>query len=226
MKFFVLLICFLILFSSCATERVIEEPFEVSLKSPRIPAGTIDAQFDRVFGGLRRENIEVSYFPREDAVCLEFRIDSMTYYQFWSSKGRETFILALEAYKEDYLQKAFNRSSRKTKRHYDTVKGFLIWQAFRFTIQASAEVNIDLGYFFKENRPYFSVNQREAYYLDPIARSDNRRSNEITMYFIRSQADELAAIFNPEYLRGLTAVNIEGGNQGLFSTLDIIYDDY
>jgi hypothetical protein len=173
-------------------------------------------------GGLRKREVTVSYFPREDAVCLMYREDFMTYYQFWSNEGRNAFFIALENYKEDFEARNLARNSRQTARKYGTIEGFLIWQLTRFTIQASAQSTIDLGHQFRGHAPYFTINQREAHYLDPMSRDNNRSSPHIMMFFTRAQADNLAALFDRQLLQGLRAAHIGTINQTL---LDIdIYD--
>ena len=62
-------------------------------------------------------------------------------------------------------------------------------------------MNVQLGYQFRDDAPYFSVNQREAEYKEEMSRDNNRTSTAITMYFTRAQAAELAALFDQSFLR-------------------------
>ena len=194
----------------CSSVKTAKEPFSVELNSVRLPAGTVDAQFDRFLfiGGLKKDNITVEYFPREDAVCLQYRKDFITYYQFWDNDARDAFLTALGKYKEDYTTRKLGKGGRKTKRNYGSVESYLIWQSSSFTVQAKAPMNIEMGYFFKDNAPFFTINQGEADYEDPVTRDSNRTSQEITIYFTRAQADNLAALFDPYYLRGLITTDI------------------
>jgi len=205
---------------ACTTGgRTEKEEFIVDLNSPQIPMGGIDVQMDKTFPlpGIRKINVTMSYFPIEDAVCLQYRVDLMTYFQFWSRSGRAAFIKALEEYKEDYAARDLERrGGARARRKYGNVEGYLIWQLSRYTTQAKSSVNIELGYSFQENSPYFLVNQREAYYL--VSQQESRDTQQKAMYFTRAQADELAVFFNQEYLQGLSPV-------GAFNE-DTNYDEY
>jgi hypothetical protein len=175
-----------------------------------IKADTIEAQFDNELsvGDIKKEKITVSYFPNEDAVCLEFKLEFTTFYQIWTKEGRETFIRALENYKTDYENKSLGKGSQKTRRQYGTVNGYLIWQMLSFTAPAGEAAVIDLGYFFKQKLPYFTINQREVTFKDPSNSDVSKKSQRIPIYFTRAQADRLAELFNQDYLRGLAAGNI------------------
>ena len=227
MRFLAILVISLIIttvFSACATTREIEKPFTVDINSPKIPIDTIEVQFDNTMfrSGLRKVEVAVSYFPLENAVCLEYRLDSITYHLFFDWRGRAAFINALEQYKQDFEQRNFERNTRQSRRHYDTVQGYLFWQRFRFSVQAEGEVGISIGYFFKDRRPYFTITQREAVYIDPQSQRDMHKSGEITMYFTRAQADALAALFSEQHLRGLS--NNRSLDSFLNSNTD--FDDY
>jgi hypothetical protein len=221
-KIFTILLISLV-FGACATSvKEEKEEFKVSLDSPQISMGLIDVQIDKIFPlpGIRKINVTMSYFPREDAVCLQYRVDLMTYYQFWSRSGRTAFVKALEEYKEDYAERNLDRRGGiRAKRKYGNVEGYLIWQMARYTVQAKAGVNIEIGYSFKDNSPYFTLNQREARYVDPISEKELRETQQMATYFTRAQADELAALFDQQYLQGLVS-------GGAFSDNDNYDEDY
>jgi len=204
---FIILLSILIFLSTCSSTQTVKERFTVDLRSHQIPMGTIDAQFDSAFsfGGLRKNDIIVSYFPVEDAVCLQYKNDFITYYVFWNKVNRIAFLRALENYKEDYNQRNFGKSSRKSKDNYEKVNGYLIWQSFSFTVQANGHPDIGMGYYFKNKAPYFTIFQHKAYFHDLQSKQKNRQSTEITIYFTRAQADNLAAIFNTLYLQEYNA---------------------
>jgi len=187
---------------SCVTTKKDVKEFIVDFDAPKIEIGEIEAQFDRFLslGSLKKVMVPVSYYPTEDAVCLQFRSELVTYYQFWSRDGRDAFISALEKYNADYSARDLDSKNRKSLRQYGTVKGYLVWQLHRFAVRAKANMNVELGYTFERKAPYFTVNELEAEYIDPVSRDNNRTSMIVTMYFTRAQADELAAIFNQDYL--------------------------
>jgi len=230
MKKFLSLSIIALMFGACVTSKPEVEVFTVNLKSPQISMGEIEAQFDKIFPlpGVNKKTIRVSYFPREDAVCLRYTSELMTYYQFWSRNGREAFINALAKYKEDYSARSLDRrGGKKAKKEYGAAYGYLIWQLHEWTIQAKANVNIELGYSFKENNPYFSLNQLEAFYEDPRYRDLNRETQPIPIYFTRAQADELAILFDHEYLQGLRSSGDTGIDEYFEDdSVDGIVDEY
>jgi hypothetical protein len=204
---FILALTLCLAFSACGTTGNRERPeeFIVEMDSMQVEIGQIELQLDTLLGiaGLRRANVTVLYFPREDAVCLRYSQNFITYNQFWSRTGREAFINALSRYNEDYDARELNRNTRQSRRAYGTVQGYLVWQQFSFSIRARANMDVELGYEFRDRAPYFTVNQREAEYIDRISRDNNRTSQIITMFFTRAQAAELAALFEQQFLDGL-----------------------
>jgi len=211
-KIFILLIC-IPLFLSCETtgSQTTDDKFIVRLDSQQIVINTIDAQYDDSLG-LKKKNINVIYFSEDDTVALQYRVDFITYHQLWNKNSRTVFIEALKKYNEEYDERVINsRGGRRTLRSYGRVNGFLIWQLHAYTVRARANVDIDLGYSFYQRLPYYTVTQREAFYINPNNKDNNRTSQERTLYFTRAQAAELAAIFDQEFLEGLAANRVRSG---------------
>jgi len=184
-----------------------KEKFTVSLNSPHIKIGEIEPQFSAFmsFGSLKKDKIDIFYFPREDAVCLRYRRDFITFNQFWDYGGRQTFITALERYNTDYNSRDLIIKSRRTNRIYGVTEGFLIWQMSNFTVQARANMNASFGYQFNNRAPYFIITQHEAVYKEEYSADDNRKSSAITIYFTRAQAAQLAALFDQSFLQGFAS---------------------
>jgi len=192
--------------NSTSTRQLVQEreKFTVNINSTQIQIGEIETQFVRPFGGLRKDVVNVIYFPQEDAVCLQYQGElSTTYHQFWNWEGRIAFLRALEQYKNEYEARTISSNNSRTRAVYGSVEGFLIWQAYSFSVRANGNMNLELGYQFRDRVPYFSVSQREADYIDANIESRNRTSTVINMHFTRAQADELAAFFNPAFLQGV-----------------------
>jgi len=188
--------------SACNTTKdKVNEDFTVNIKSPQVTIGEVEMQFEPLFGigKLKKQNVTVLYFPQENAICLVYKFNYFTFYQFWNNKGRLSFINALQKYNEDYEAHNLQNNSKKTQKKYGIVRGYLVWQQFSFTVQADGNMNIELGHTFKDTSPYFSVNQRSTVYIDKNTKDRNKSSPEVTMYFTRAQAAELAAIFD-QYL--------------------------
>jgi len=201
--------------SACSTTKTKEEPFTVDLNSPKISIGKFQAQFDGFLniGSIRTIDVTVDYYPSEDAVCLQYRIDFMTFYQFWDREGRAAYPIALEQYKNDYAQRTLNeKGSMKTRRQYGKVNCYLIWQAATYTVRAKANTFIELGYDIKKvsnNRAsFFTIYQKEAEFK---AESTNeiRSTKGMPMYLTRAQADELAGFFDQELINSLAPVRTE-----------------
>jgi len=196
-------------FTACASSAEKQEidVFTVDLKSRQITISEIELQFDPAMGigKIKKGNAAVIYFPQEDAVCLQFRQDFFTFHQFWNREGRIAFIEALEKYNDDFEARNLNSKNRRSKRSYNTVQGYLTWQQFNFSVLARGNMDVELGYVFKDRAPYFTVNQREAEYIDENYRDNNRTSATMTLYFTRAQAAELAALFEQHFLNELVS---------------------
>ncbi|MCL2765836.1 MAG: hypothetical protein FWD40_11255 [Treponema sp.] len=210
MKHIYIFIAVILLLSACATSNKKDaDEFIVNMNSPQIPIGEIELQFESFMGigGLRKSTAAVLYFPREDAVCLQYRQDYTTYHQFWDRSGRQAFLSALQQYNKDFDERNLNRTQRRSLRNYGTVKGFLVWQQFAFAVQARGNMDVELGFAFRERAPYFTINQRVAEYNETISESDIKTSIIVTMFYTRAQAAELAALFEQHFLNDLN-VNI------------------
>jgi len=193
-------------FGACATAKAKPKPFTVDFDGTKIELGEIEAQFDRFISltGLKKLKVAVSYYPDDDAVCLQYRSELVTYYQFWSKEGRDAFISSLVRYNEDYDARNLVRNGNRTLKNYGTVQGYLVWQLHRFAVRARGNMAVDFGYFFKDKSPYFTVNQKEAEYIATEGGRDNDRTSQvITIYFTRAQAEELTVLFDRDYLDGI-----------------------
>jgi len=218
-------------FGACSSTPPQPENFTVDLSSPQLPAGEIETQIPRMFplSGLKKILVTVSYFPYEDAVCLNYRSDFFTYNQFWSRDGRNTFLTALEKYNADYTARNLNWRNRRDRmsspNRYGTVEGYLIWQMASITRRVSANMDVELGYTFSDDSPYYAVTQKLTVWDNPRSdlEEDDLASQEIVMHFTRAQAQELAALFDQDYLRSLIPPEM-GGMRNLGTGIDV--DEY
>jgi hypothetical protein len=155
-------------------------------------------------GSLKKSDVAVYYYPVEDAVCLQFKIQFAICHQFWDKAGREAFVGALERYKEDYEQRKLTKGGKRTTRRiYGNTPGFFMWKKTSVALQAHGSPKMEFGYTIKNRAAFFTTTQLESYYVDPIGRSRNQTSPVIMMYFTRAQADALAELFDESYLRSL-----------------------
>jgi len=199
---------------SVKTEK--EEPFTVKLDSPKINLGTIEVQFDKMMGiaGIQQETVTIDYYPLEDAVCLQYRINFMTYYLFFDREGRAAYFKALEQYKEDYANRVLKSSgNRNTRRKYGRVQTYLIWQAAAFMKRSMASMYTEIGYDIKSvsknKASFFVLYQREAEYVDKITNKEIRNTQSLLIYLTRAKADELAELFNQELLKSVVPETIK-----------------
>ncbi|MCL2175526.1 MAG: hypothetical protein FWB73_05720 [Treponema sp.] len=177
--------------------RVLLPDFSVNLNSNNTKIGEIDLQIDPLFGigNLRKRTFVVLFYPRENVICLHYKKDLFNYYMFWNRTGRLFFINALRLYNDDYDARNLDRNSRHARNKYGTIRGYLIWQQLSFMTQARGNMDVDLGYSFKDRSPYFTVIQRSAKYIDEFTNDENRNSDVVFMYFTRAQAAKLAELF-------------------------------
>jgi len=202
---FTLILAAALLLGACSSVPPAKERISVDLRSLKLTAGSAEAQFDRIMslGGLKKGNIDVSYYPSSDVVCLQFRVDYVTVYQFWSKDNRDAFISALEKYKDAYEQRTLVDKKRKTKREYGKVLALSLWETTRFSAQGRGYPYLELGYYFKQKSPFFAITQLESENENEQVKTGNRNSATFAVYFTRAQAENLAALFDQELLTGL-----------------------
>jgi len=218
-KKIVLFILITMTFGSCAffknqheIARQREKPFTVDMNSTQVPLGGFEAQFDSAFPmmPLRSANVNVIYFPVEDAVCFHYRLDTINFYQFWNREGRDFYVTALAKYERDFEARNL-RSTRSgnTKNLYGITDGFLIWQSFGMGVRARSSIDLELGYYFRERSPFFAITQGEGNYENLLGVDENEDmvAGEKPMYLTRSQAAEIAAFFDFDFLRSKAPVS-------------------
>jgi len=174
-----------------------------------VSAGIIEAEFDRLFSSkLDKTEIEVIFYPRLNAVALEFKYEIVRYRQFWNEADRQQFAAALEIYKTDYAAQNLKNQYKKTRAIYGKVKGRTEWETFKYAKTRVAYPDIELGYRFIEEMPFFTTLMQSA--KEERENDDNSQqlnSQQINMYFTRAQADNLVKLFDQSYLMGLLEKN-------------------
>jgi hypothetical protein len=203
MKILFLIITAFLLFSCSSAPP--PKTFSVDLTALRYEAGEIEANLDRYLsiGSLKKSPVNVYYYPAEDAVCLQFKVQFVSCNQFWDKTGRDAFVSALRLYQEDFEQRKLVNGNRKTRDAYGTVQGFFAWKRTPVAVQAKGNPKISLGYQFKDKSVFFTTTQGESRYEDPISRERSQTSPVLLMYFTRAQAASLAELFSQENLQGL-----------------------
>ena len=193
----------LLLLLSCKSVDINKKYPNMVADADPVSAGIIEAEFDRLFSSkLNKLEIEVIFYPRLNATVLEFRYEFVRYRQFWDEVSRKQFANALELYKEDYAARKLVNRYNKSRSVYGKVKGRVEWETFKFSKTHVSNPTIEMGYRFREERPYFTTLMRSAREED-ISSDSPMDSQQINMYFTRAQAEDLVKLFDQSYLLGL-----------------------
>jgi hypothetical protein len=213
MKYTAIPIIILLWLSSCASQTPRVPDITVDRNSRNYTAGAAEVQLNRGFslGGLRKFDLDLTYYPSDDLVCLEYRMDFVRHYLFMDRDGREAFTSALEQYKYDYDLRNLTDKRSKAKQAYGTARSLLIWEAFKFSGEGRSNPVLQLGYYFVKDSPYFAITMPEARNISEVTGDKTLNSAAQVFYFTRAQADVLAALFDLDYLRGLGAPSSAGG---------------
>ncbi|GHU25707.1 hypothetical protein FACS1894172_13680 [Spirochaetia bacterium] len=198
MKFFIgAFSAFLLL--SCATKLQTNNVMLADVDP--ITVGEVEMQLDKAFSSkLDTTTAEVVFNPRDNTVFLEFKYQFVTYRQFWNEPDRSRFITAVDQYHKDFdAQNLIDRISR-TQHIYGTVSAKTEWQSLKFAQWFRSFPTIELGYGFNQKNPYLILLQRSAADVSRAASDTKTDSLQITMYFTRNQAKELADFFDQSFL--------------------------
>ncbi|MDR0656978.1 MAG: hypothetical protein LBG22_11745 [Treponema sp.] len=206
MDFLLPVTAFAVLMVSCITQDPQKLYPDMVADQDPVSVGIIDAEFERLFfAKLDKQDVEVFFLPRYNAVALDFRYQLTNYRQIWSREGRELFIKAVESYKADYAARNLDRKFSKTRRAYGKFKGKLEWSYSKHSESNVSSPVIELGYSFQGEKgketPFFTVTQKAAR-EESSRQSDSEKldSVPIKMFFTREQADELIRVINQESL--------------------------
>jgi len=195
----------ILLLLSCGSVDLSKKYPNMIADADPFPVGAVEAQFDRFFSSkLNKTEVQAVFYPRLNAVSLEFRYQLLKYRQFWDESARKQFAASLELYKRDFEDKKLIDKHRKTRAVYGTVKGRLEWEMSRFTKTRISKPTIEIGYRFKENSAFFATIMRSA--KEVIGDEDSTDpvdSQQVNMYLTPAQADEIAALFDQTRLIGL-----------------------
>jgi len=182
------------------------EPFSI---------GSVNASLDKIFSsGLVQADVEVIFYPRKNEVALGFSYNGQQYWQFWNEDGRRKFIDALSRYKEDFANQKLITNYNRSKAIYGTAEGRCEWKTLNLSLAATYRSSpvIELGYKLTGNSPYFSTHQKEAKEETGLNPAGITESNSFAMYFTRAQGEDLARLFDQDYLLGLLGGNTSQDN--------------
>jgi len=194
------------LFVCSCTSAPPPRTFSVSLQSPSYEAEKAEAYFEPFFGigNLKKGQIGVTYYPIEDAVCLQFKIQFVNCRQFWDKTARDAFIAAFTLYKEEYEQKKLTAKGKKAREVYGKkIPAYFMMRKSKLSYYTIGNPELSLGYQFWSNAVFFTTTQAEFWYQDPVYKEKGDRCPVILTYFTIAQAESLIELFNQDYLKGL-----------------------
>ena len=209
---------------SCASrprEYIIADMDPVDAGS--LEVGLIQIPFSKT---IRLSYPTATFNPRADTVILRFQYQTVTYMQHWDRAAREAFITAVKFYNTDYeTHNLPARAASRTARVYGSIKQMRVdWGALRVLINSRAFPRFDLGYAFNNNTPYFTVTQNSAENIfDSGVEEVELKCLQIIFYLTRSMAEDMAALFDRDYLLSLIVIP-ESPQRPLNS--EIIPDEY
>ena len=207
----------MLVFSCSHSNSAVKYPDMVADVDP-FSIGSISASFDRNFSSqVRVETVEVIFYPRENEVALEFRLNMGQYRQLWKKEGRRLFIEAINRYKEDFENQRLTNKFSRTKRVYGRFKNRFQWKPLPVSATYRSSPVIELGYRFRDNSPYFTVYQNSAREESGNNR-DIKESPDFPVYFTRAQAEELARLFDEAFL--LSSVSGKGSSPAIDTDRD------
>jgi hypothetical protein len=168
-----------------------------------VSVGAISGQLQKLLSSsLEKKDVNVYFVPRTDEVYLEFKYQTLTFRQYWEKTDRLKFVTALERYKKDFAARALNLKGARARRVYGNFDGKTEWGQVNtsFLMNSRAFPNMELGYQFKKKNPYFTVNMQAAPDVLNLGDGFERDSLDVMLYLSKAQGDELAALFDQQYL--------------------------
>jgi hypothetical protein len=197
MKFFPYFLCITLLVS-CATPAPPRNEYFVADFDP-IETGTVSLGIPSGLGGkIRVVDVPVTYNPRTNVVSFEFIYQTITYRQFWTTPNRAALLSALSRYQADFDARNLPLKSRsRMGKTYGSLIGTAEWAQFKFSVISFGYPNVDLGYIFVENSPYFLITQWSA---QNIREGGAANSLRIPIYLTRAMAKEMADALSQETL--------------------------
>jgi RNA recognition motif-containing protein len=200
MKRFLCICAAALLYFSCSHTEPVSEKSKMIADIDPFSLGSVSASLDQALSSrLKETTVEVIFYPRQNEVALEFRHETLQFWQFWNETARQNFIESLNQYKEDFANRKLITNYNKSRAIYGKVKGRVEWKVFNFSATYRASPYFELGYRLIEKTPYFITYQNTA-------KEESGRNKDITesrrfpMYFTRAQGEALAKLFDQDFL--------------------------
>ena len=186
---------------SCGTVDLAKRYPNMVADADPYQVGSVSVSFDRLFSfQLRESDVDVIFYPRENMVALEFRHELTLYRQFWNEPARRRFTEALSRYEDDLANQRLTGRYNRSRAAYGKFNGRAEWETFSFSATYFSLPVIELGYRFRGNTPYFTVLQNSARAGSEMQSRSNFESLQFSIYFSPAQAEDLAQIFDRDFL--------------------------
>jgi hypothetical protein len=167
--------------------------------SGTVPLGSLDVGLTKALSSaISKETVVAIYDGANDIVTLEYlAAGGIHNRQYWTAQARSLFIRALSQYEIAYetrnLPTGFLTAGKREA--YGTTEIRIQWWSTAFSNHSRGLSRLDFGYLFKDRSPYFVVTQNEA--KDTYV-STKYTSSQVTLYFTRTMAKDLAVLFDEE----------------------------
>jgi hypothetical protein len=167
-----------------------------------VEAGTVTLGIPTMLlGKIRLVTVPVTFNPRTNTVFLEFPYQGVTYRQHWDTPHRAALLTALSRYQNDFDARNLPSQSRpRMRKAYGAFVSTTEWGQFKFMIRSRAYPNVELGYVFHQNSPYFLITQWSSKNVNNQIDRSESNSLRLNLYLTRAMTEELANALNQEKL--------------------------
>jgi len=189
----------LLVFSCGSVKPAVSNPSMIADIDP-FSIDSVTVWLEQTFSSkLKEVDVEVTLHPRKNEVILEFRHNMITHRLFWSEAARQQFRAAFDSYSDDFDNKRLVTDYRKSRAAYGKNTLRYEWETFKYSTTYFSTPPIEFGYRFMDKAVYFTVFLRSAK-EESSETSRNNDSQQYSVYFTRAQAEELAHLFDQDYL--------------------------
>ncbi|MBN2509902.1 MAG: hypothetical protein JXB03_06480 [Spirochaetales bacterium] len=142
--------------------------------------------------------LETYFHGRTNEVAFKFKYETATNQLFFNHGARIMAINAVDTYFSDFEQKKLLKNENKTRFSYGKYTGRLNWKTL--IMQADSEPELQFGYKFLHDNPYFTVIVKPADNINADTLKTIPGNIEMTLYFTKAQALALKKTISEEYI--------------------------
>ncbi|MBN2508658.1 MAG: hypothetical protein JXB03_00220, partial [Spirochaetales bacterium] len=138
---------------------------------------------------------------RTDEVCLRFKYETSMNELYLNRTLRTLISNAVDLYLADFENRKLQENEYKTRYAYGKKNGRLRWGAFQ--MRADAEPEIQFGYKFQYDSPYFVLVIKEGSNTNENSYDKILSNIEMILYFTKAQAIALKEVLGQDYILSL-----------------------